>query len=153
MTTSTAQALCAGSHLLIPTILDLPSAEAVVSFCEEVERLRVNEICPALNYVGVVAMRTSRNVDERAEVKAKTLIRDALQERNFPSGLMADKHFVRRGAALLSNSEEGIAYLVMGNNARQREIKEAIGELAEEVAIQIGLPRPPEHVRLLHAAE
>lgn len=124
-----------------------------MSFCEEVERLRVNEICPALNYVAVVAMRTSRNVDERAEVKAKTLIRDALRERNFPSGLMADKHFVRRAAALLSNSEEGIAYLVMGNNARQREIKEAIGELAEEVAIQIGLPRPPEHVRLLHAAE
>jgi hypothetical protein len=66
---------------------------------------------------------------------------------------MAEKHFVRKANALLNDGEEGIAYLVMGNNARQREIREAMGELAEEVANQIGLPRPPAHQRLLNAAE
>jgi len=84
-----------------------------------------------------------------AEVNAKSLIRDAPQKKNFPSGLMAEKHFVRKANALLNDGEEGIAYLVMGNmgnNARQREIREAMGELAEEVANQIGLPRPPAHL-------
>jgi hypothetical protein len=50
---------------------------------KEVERLRKNEICPALKYVGVVGMRVSHNVSEVAGVNAKTLIRDALQKKSF----------------------------------------------------------------------
>jgi len=154
LTTSAVQALCAGSHLLIPTILDQPSAEAVVSFCEEVERLRTNHICPALNYVGIVGVRVSANVDRRAERDAKTMIRDALRKRSFPSGLMDESRFVRSSTALLNDSDEGIAYLVMGNNMHQREIKDVIGNLADDVANQIGLPRPQPHLReVLRAAE
>jgi len=147
LSTSTAQALCAGSHLLIPTILDKPSAEAVITFCEEVERLRTNGICPALKYVGVVGMRVSPNVDEIAERDAQTMIRDALSQRNSPTGLLAKSHFVRRSAAFLNDSDEGIAYLVMGDGKRQREIKDALGDLAEYVAGQIGLPPPQAHLR------
>jgi chromosome partitioning protein len=154
LTTSTAQALCAGSHLLIPTILDQPSAEAVISFCEEIERLRTNDICPALNYVGVVGTRVSPNVDQIAEVAAKTMIRDGLRQAHSPTGLLAEAHFVRKAAAFVNDSDEGIAYLVMGNGQRQREIREVMGSLAEYVAGQIGLPAPPAHVQeALRAAE
>jgi chromosome partitioning protein len=154
LTTSTAQALCAGSHLLIPTILDQPSAEAVISFSEEVERLRANDICPVLKYVGVVGMRVSLNVNQIAEVAAKTMIRDALNQRNAPVGLLPESHFVRRAAAFLNNSDEGIAYLVMGNDQHQREIKDAMRDLAEYVAGQIGLPKPQAHMgEVLRAAE
>lgn len=103
LTTSTAQALCAGSHLLILTILDKPCAEAVISFCEEVERLKKNDTCPALNYVGVVGVRVSHNVDEIAERDAKHMIADGLKQMNFPSGLLNERHFVRRSAAFLNN--------------------------------------------------
>jgi len=103
LSTSTAQALCAGSHLLIPTILDKPSAEAVITFCEEVERLRTSDICPMLKYAGVVGMRVSPNVDEIAERDAKTMIRDALKQRNSPTGLLAESHFVRRSTAFLND--------------------------------------------------
>jgi len=147
LSTSTAQALCAGSHLLIPTILDKPSAEAVITFCEEVERLRTNDICPALKYVGVVGMRVSPNVDEIAERDAKRMIRDALMQKNLPTVLLAENQFVRRSVAFLNDSDEGIAYLVMGDGERQRKIREAMGNLAEEVASQIGLPRPQTHLR------
>ena len=82
-------AAAAGSHLLIPTILDKPSAEAVISFCEEVERLKKNNICPVLDYVGVVGERVSPNVDEIAERNAKKMIADGLKQMNFPSGLVA----------------------------------------------------------------
>jgi chromosome partitioning protein len=154
LTTGTAQALCAGSHLLVPTILDKPSAEAVITFCEEVERLKTNEICPGLSYVGVVGMRVSPNVDEIAERDAKTMIRDALSKRNHPTGLLAEEHFVRRSTAFLNDSDDGIAYLVMGDGKRQREIKDAMGNLAEYVAGQIGLPPPQAHMyEALTAAE
>jgi cellulose biosynthesis protein BcsQ len=48
LTTSEIQAFCASSHLLIPTIFDRTSAEAVVSLCEQVETLRVANICPQI---------------------------------------------------------------------------------------------------------
>jgi cellulose biosynthesis protein BcsQ len=53
-TTSKIQALCAGSHLLIPTIFDRTSAEAVVTLYEQVETLKRAGICPHLQYMGVV---------------------------------------------------------------------------------------------------
>jgi hypothetical protein len=68
--------------------------------------------------------------------------------------LLAEEHFVRRSTAFLNDSDEGIAYLVMGDGKRQREIKDAMGKLAEYVAGQIGLPPPPAHMReALTAAE
>ena len=66
-TTGTIQALCAGSHLLIPTILDQPSAEAVTAFCEEIEGLKNGKVCPYLKYVGIVGTKVSANVDQIAE--------------------------------------------------------------------------------------
>jgi cellulose biosynthesis protein BcsQ len=154
LTTSTAQALCSGSHLLIPTILDKPCAEAVVSFCEEIERLKKNDICPMLEYVGVVGVRVSPNVSEIAERDALTMIGDGLRDMKFPSGLLAEEHFVRKANALLNDSDDGIAYLAMGNNQRQREIKDAMGRLADYVASQIGLPKPQAHLQqVLRAAE
>jgi Protein of unknown function (DUF2971) len=42
----------------------------------------------------------------------------------------------------------------MGDTKRQRDVKEALGNLADEVASQVGLPRPPAHVQeALKAAE
>jgi chromosome partitioning protein len=153
LTTSTAEALCAASHLLIPTILDKPCAEAVISFCEEVELMK-KEVCPALEYVGVVGVRVSPNVDEIAEVEAMKMIKDGLNHMKFPSGLLAKEHFVRRSTAFLNDSDDGIAYLVMGNAERQVKIKEAMGKLADYVASQIGLPKPQAHLReVLRAAE
>jgi hypothetical protein len=106
LTTSTAQALCAGSHLLIPTILDKPCAEAVVTFCEEVELLRKTGICPMLKYVGVVGMRVSSGADEVAERDAKQMIRDALGKKNLPTVLLAESN---------GNLEEYVNLRVLGS--------------------------------------
>jgi hypothetical protein len=116
--------------------------------------MKANEICPALEYVGVVGMRVSPNVDEIAERDAKQMIADGLRQINFPTGLLAEEHFVRKANAFLNDSDDGIAYLAMGDNMRQREIKEAMGNLADYVASQIGLPKPQAHLReVLRAAE
>ena len=116
--------------------------------------IKTNEICPALNYVGVIGMRVSPNVNEIAERAAKNLIRDGLDEMNSPTGLLAEQHFVRKAAGFVNDSEEGIAYLVMGNSQHEREIRAAMGRLADYVGSQIGLPRPKAHVQeVLNAAE
>ena len=116
--------------------------------------IKTNEICPALNYVGVIGMRVSANVNNIAERAAKKLIRDALTEMNAPTGLLAEEHFVRMASGFVNDSEEGIAYLVMGNSEREREIRAAMGRLADYVGSQIGLPRPRAHVQeVLNAAE
>ena len=54
LTTSSIQAFCASTHLLIPTIFDRPSAEAVISFSRQAETLKSNGICPHLKYIGIV---------------------------------------------------------------------------------------------------
>lgn len=142
LTTGAVQALCAGSHLLVPTILDQPSAEAVVAFVEEVEALKTGGICPHIKYVGVLGTKVSANVDHLAERAAKTLINDAVRDRKLPIGLLGDTHCIRQSTALVNNADDGIAYLVVGNSAAQVQARRGIACLADHVAGQIGLPRP-----------
>ena len=91
VTTGVIQALCAGTHVLIPTLLDLPSAESVVSFCEELETLKKAKICPKLQYVGVVGTKVSSQVNQVAEVQALNFIDSALEKQGFPSGLQGNR--------------------------------------------------------------
>jgi cellulose biosynthesis protein BcsQ len=147
VTTGVIQALCAATHILIPTILDRPSAEAVVAFCEEVETLKKEKICPKLSYVGIVGTMVSPNADRPAERAGCKLIADALKKQGFPSGLLDPQHFMRESVAFVNDADEGIAYLNMSNGTRQTKIKEAMGSLAEYVAKQIGLPPPQAHER------
>lgn len=140
VTTGVVQALCAATHVLIPTILDLPSSEAVVAYCEELETLRKGDICPKLSYVGVIGTMTSRNVDQVAERDAIRLIADALNAMRFPSGLVDQENFIRDNTSFVNDAEDGIAYLAMGNNDRQRTARDEVRRLATYVASRIGLP-------------
>ncbi len=152
MTTGVIQALCAATHVLIPTILDLPSAEAVVTFCGELELLKREGIYPKLSYVGVVGTMVSPRVDRLAERGAIERIADGLSKMGFPSGLLAEEHFMRDSAAFVNEADEGIAHLTMGNGERQDQIRQAMGSLARYVANQVGLPPPQHHELKVKAA-
>lgn len=152
LTTSAVQALCAGSHLLVPTILDKPSAEAVVSFCNEVQNLKRNSICPSLHQIGIVGMRVSHDVSGIAERAAKLQIQDDIKTLRLATGLLPDDLFVRQAAAFLNHSDDGIAFLAMGSGQKAEEIREAIAALADEIANQIGLARPQAYANKVHVA-
>jgi cellulose biosynthesis protein BcsQ len=152
LSTAAIQGLCAGSHLLIPTVLDLPSAEAVISFVGEIESLRKAGVCPHIKYVGVVGTMTSTHVSGIAEKQAKALITKALAAIGCPTGLLADNEFVRESTSLVNKAEDGIAYLVVGNTQRQRDAKAAIERLAKYVAQHCTLAPPAAH-ELAEAAE
>ena len=149
LTTGAVQALCAGSHLLIPTILDTASAEAVVAFAEEIEGLKKGGICPYIKYVGIVGTKVSSSLNRVAETAAKTLISDALQDKKINLGLLADHNFFRQSASLVNNADEGIAYLVVGNNQAQQEVRDGVARLADYVARDIGLPPPQAHLAVV----
>jgi chromosome partitioning protein len=149
LTTSEIQAFCASSHLLIPTILDRPSAQAVASLYQQVENLKAAGLCPFIKYIGVVGTMVSRDTNiQRAAVQ---LVQDSLDAAgiNAPGFLLSDK-FLPRSSAMISRADEGIAYLFMGKAQRQASVRRVIGALAEYVAGQMGLQRPQELQRLQH---
>lgn len=108
LTTGMVQALCAGSHLLVPTILDRPSAEAVVSLFEQLEALKKGRICPHLRYVGVVATKYREGFV--AAMAAELRIRDDLRARGIQTGLLPAVCFIPQTVALVREADEGIAY-------------------------------------------
>jgi chromosome partitioning protein len=146
LTTSKIQALCASSHLLIPTIFDRTSAEAVVSLCGQVETLKAANICPHIDYIGVVGTMWKPN--RVAQTEAVQFVQDALA--GGPTGILPEKTFVPHAAALVNDAAEGIAYIAMPEKQDRSQIRSAIAHLAEYVAGQMGIPQPAD---FLQAAE
>ncbi len=142
LTTSKIQAFCAASHLLIPTIFDRTSAEAVVSLCEQVEILKKAEICMNLEYIGVVG--TMWRPGRTAQSRAMTMVQDIL--RSGPTRILPESTFIQHNAALVNDAAEGIAHLVMPHNQDAQRIRMSIAALAEHVAGQMGI-RQPVHFR------
>lgn len=140
LTTSEIQAFCASSHLLIPTIFDRTSAEAVASLCGQVETLKHAGICPHLEYLGVVG--TMWRPGRVAQTTAVTLVKDALAKVNGCVTTLPEKTFVPHTAALVNDADDGIAYLAMPHSQGSQQVRTAIAELAEHVAAQMGISRP-----------
>jgi len=138
LTASKIQALCASSHLLIPTIFDRASAEAVVSFRDQVETLKRARICPHLKYIGVVGTMWRRPI-RVAQTAAITFVKDALANSSIP--ILPEKTFVPHAAALVNDAADGIAYVAMPNSQDCQQIRTAIAELAEYVAEKMGISR------------
>ena len=141
LTTSEIQAFCASSHLLVPTIFDRTSAEAVVSLCGQVETLKRAGICPHLEYIGVVGTMW-RRPGRVAQATAMTLVRDALSKVNGGVSVLPEKTFLPHAAALVNDAADGIAYIAMPNDGDREQIRTAIADLAEHVAGQMGISRP-----------
>jgi chromosome partitioning protein len=139
LTTSEIQAFCASSHMLIPTIFDRASAEAVVSLCEQVETLKHAGICPYLEYIGVVGTMWQR-AGRVAQTDAITFVKDALRNRSI--GILPESTFLPHAAALVNDAPDGIAHIVMPNGQSCQQIRLAIAELAEYVAGRMGIQRP-----------
>jgi chromosome partitioning protein len=135
LTTSKIQAFCASSHLLVPTIFDRISAEAVVSLRDQVETLRSGQICPHIKYVGVVG--TMWKHGRVAQKEAETFITDALGKDSI--GILPESTFIPHAAALVNDASEGIAYIAMPNGNGCQEIRRAIAQLSKHIAAKMGI--------------
>jgi cellulose biosynthesis protein BcsQ len=127
LTTGTINALCASTHLLIPTIFNPIAAEPVANFIQTSKAL-MDKLNPKLEVIGVVETLTPRsNEGQDARAEGRRVIEEALNS-SFP-GIHILKTDVPRRTAL---SEGGVAYLDGGEakrifDALGKEIKEKVG--------------------------
>lgn len=147
LTTGTIQALAAGSHILIPTILDGPSSEAVASFIEQVENFRADGLCPTIQYVGVLPTMQLPRVNYDG---ARKYLEDRLGEVQCCAGVvpppLLDVSFVA-STDVRKAFGRGIAYPRLGGTPAGKKVKQAIDTLASVIVSTIGLatnlPAPP----------
>jgi cellulose biosynthesis protein BcsQ len=145
LTTSEIQAFCASTHLLIPTIMDRASAEAVSSLCRQVQTLKQGNICPHLKYVGVVG--TKWIAGRTANNETRRLLEDGLSGLRDRPELLDEASYVPQAAAMINDADEGIAYIVMPDGGRQN-VRSAIQSLAEDIAARMGLVLLPRYRNL-----
>ena len=148
LTTACVQSLCACTHVLIPTILDELSAQAVGAFADQ---LRVNqEIWPHLRIVGVVGTMTDNNpgkdgvAPENAlknyEADAIVAIKDSLAQALLSAAqplrdtkILSEKCFIPQKVELGKAAGHRIAYASDGNTAALVEIREAFDRLGDAI--------------------
>ncbi len=136
-TAGTIQALCCSSHVLIPTILDKPSSESVTSFCEQVEALKAAGLCPHIKYVGVVATRhVPTHIASRRAIQQTE---DSISAKGIHCGFLPESTFIPQTQSLVREASDGIAYYSLQGSEQAARAKQAIGALAQHVAMQVGV--------------
>lgn len=140
-TTASIQALAAGTHLLIPTVLDDPSAEAVKTFVREVERFRKAKLCPYIKYIGIAgSMEPPVGNIEGALKRLKDRLQEVRSDGDPPVGILPENTFLPRSAHFMNAvSQGGIAYVVMGNAQAELAVKARIRALADLVKQEMKL--------------
>jgi chromosome partitioning protein len=127
LTTGTINALCASTHVLVPTIFNPIAAEPVANFIGTSKGL-MDQLNPKLEFLGVVETMTPRAGESRdARAEGRRVIAESLQT-SFPGVHILESDIPRRAAL----AEGGVAYLDGGEarmifNALGDEIKGKVG--------------------------
>jgi len=134
LTTGMVGALVAGTHLLVPTILDELSAETAASFLKQVWTLR-NKLNPGLELTGVVGMMTPARPVGKAlgptEQDALGRVRDALENWKA-SGYVFDSD-VQDLAAIKHCAGNSIPYII------DEKVRQMFDRLGDELCKRIQL--------------
>jgi cellulose biosynthesis protein BcsQ len=144
LTTGCVQALVASTHLLIPTILDELSADAVAYFARQL--VRYEDLWPHLRVLGIIG--SMADLTQRYQLPALRTAVDRLKDKlsaasdssqlkklfnlgipyEFPTQL-----FVKERAYFGRSIRKGIAYATLGNTDEGREVRSLFDGIAEEI--------------------
>lgn len=128
LTTGTINALCASTHVLIPTIFNPIAAEPVANFLRTSKAL-MDQLNPKLEFLGVVETLTPRaNEGQDARAEGRRVIAEGLKA-SFP-GINILRSDVPRRTVL---AEGGVAYL---DGSEPRTIFDKLGN---EIKGKVGL--------------
>lgn len=131
LSTATLNALCASTHLLVPSVPDSTSLEAVPNFTQMANNLAA-ELNPHLRLAGIVPTLTSNvaiNDDERAR-----LLQVEKQATHFGGTPYVFRANIPHKKPIADAAGRSIALL-----AAEPRVKRIFRELGDEVAAQIGL--------------
>ena len=132
ITTASVNALCASTHVLIPTILDGTSTTAALNTVSAIQKLKSN-LSPSLELVGIlptfVDIRTDYSPRERSNL---AFLRDELASRfsDEKVGIFDEARILRR-AAIAAAAGSGAAYF---HDAEVRKMFDKLGlHIASEI--------------------
>ncbi len=147
LTAGHVQALASSTHVLIPTVLDVLSGEAVGTFVGQI--LDHEELWPHLQIMGVVGTMLSMGADTDASLMDRLTggepdgvkaVLEALEEKKVSSGLAEPpaaffprSTFVPDLAVLGRAAGQRIAYLDPANNKDTRAVRMVFNRLGDEV--------------------
>jgi chromosome partitioning protein len=139
LTAGTINAFCASTHLLIPTVYDNLSAEAVGTFLGGVQVLKTN-LNPGIDLLGVVGTLTYHQGGlNNREQEAKNVAVAQVEKTWGPNHHFFKRHIPRR-EAIADAAGESLAYL------KDDTVKKWFDELGQEVIGRLKnlrLPDPP----------
>jgi chromosome partitioning protein len=121
--TGAMNALCASTHVIIPTVLDVMSAEAAVYFSQDISAMR-QELFPSLKLIGVIPSMTFQN--QRFTQREEDLIdylNDSLRKYWGSQKVVLSKAAIPRKNALGNVAGKDIAYLDAGTKKDTAEIR------------------------------
>lgn len=128
------QALCASTCVLIPTVLDQLSADAVDRFITQIEEER--PLWPSLKIAGVIATMTSPNLVSYEKDTIRQLI-DRLATHSTCPQLFWKDAFIEDNSLLSRSAGLRIAYANSSNNREHRLLRHKFGVVA--AAVERGL--------------
>ncbi|MBC8050314.1 MAG: ParA family protein [Chitinophagales bacterium] len=133
MTTGHIQALCASTHVLIPTIMDNLSGAAVANYVDQIESHRA--IWPRLKYLGVLGTLTRPGMPIEKTTRLIEAKLSALQQK-YPSVMpkvFPDELFIKNCAFFARAAGEGIAVADYRNTQDIRDRKEEFSKMVAEL--------------------
>jgi cellulose biosynthesis protein BcsQ len=109
LTAAAINGLCAATHVLVPTVLDTMSAEAVGFFLASAKRLR-SDLNPYLNLLGVVGVMTDISTKLQPREMDAVIVAEKQISQSWPSGGKVLARNIPHRAAIQARKEGGIAY-------------------------------------------
>jgi cellulose biosynthesis protein BcsQ len=135
--TGTINALCASTHILIPTVLDQMSAEAVIYFSRDVAAMR-SKLFPGLRLIGVVPTMVHQASEftprERGVVNH---INQSLVAYWGQTKAVLEKAFIPRKNAIGDISGIGIGYIDAGLAKNTRLVREVFDRVGRVIYDQV----------------
>jgi cellulose biosynthesis protein BcsQ len=130
LTAATINGFCAATHLLVPTVYDNMSAEAVGTFLNSVQTLR-RHLNPGIELLGVVGMLTAQQTGlKTSEQNARRTAEQQVKQVWGPNFHFFNRHIPRK-AAIANVAGEDIAYFC------DEDVKGWFDELGSDVASRL----------------
>jgi chromosome partitioning protein len=143
LTTSHIQAMCASTHLLIPTILDGLAGDAVARYLDQIATHRFGRpgdasrsICPHLQPIGVVCtLLPPGNVNIDGPL---TVLQGRIAAAPIKPDIAPMECFIRQRPPYRKHAGERIAYAAVTNDDDHRRLREEVDRLGDWIAPRLG---------------
>jgi chromosome partitioning protein len=141
LTAATINAFCASTHLLVPTVYDKMSAEAVGTFLNGVRTLK-NALNTQIDLLGMVGTLTQRDSLVPREQNARNMAKDQVARVWGPNFHVFERHIPRK-AAIAEAAGGDIAFY----HQRDASVRSLFVALGDEIAGRLW-PQPAAEPRL-----